>query len=136
MEFQAILIGVELVAGVLLAILYIKSRLPKETIEQQTKLISALEGRVNMMEQENKILLGKHIENEKAIATLEGQIKVYKELPLQDIAKSLKALENIPSEFERIGDKNRDQIINAVKNINVQHVKNQTVEHETVKERN
>ena len=133
MELQAIIISVEIIVGALLAFLYIKSRLPKETIEQQTKLIAALEGRIKTMEDENKEQLKKHIENEKAIAALQGQIAVYKELPLQDIAKSLKALEKLPEEFERITKDNGEKILKAVSNITVQNVGQQNVEHETVK---
>lgn len=132
MELQAIIISVEIIVGALLAFLYIKSRLPKETIEQQTKLIAALEGRIKTMEDENKEQLKKHIENEKAIAALQGQIAVYKELPLQDIAKSLKALENLPHEFERITQANGEKILEAVSNISVQNVEQQNVGHETV----
>jgi uncharacterized membrane-anchored protein YhcB (DUF1043 family) len=131
-ELQFLIISVELIVGIMLAVLYIKSRLPKETIDQQTKLITALEGRIKTMEDENKEQLKKHIENEKAIAELQGQIKVYKELPLQDIAKSLKALENLPSEFERITKDNGEKILKAVSNISVQNVGHQNVEHETV----
>lgn len=136
MELQFLIISVELIVGIMLAILYIKSRLPKETIEQQTKLITALEGRIKTMEDENKEQLKKHIENEKAIAELQGQIKVYKELPLQDIAKSLKALENLPQEFEKITKANGDRILEAVGNIKVQNVGQQNVEHETVTNKN
>lgn len=132
MELQAIIISVEIIVGALLAFLYIKSRLPKETIEQQTKLIAALEGRIKTMEDENKEQLKKHIENEKAIAALQGQIAVYKELPLQDIAKSLKALENLPHEFKRITQANGEKILEAVSNILVQNVEQQNVGHETV----
>lgn len=135
MNLTGLVVTVEIIVGVLLGILYIKSRLPKETIEQQTKLIAALEGRIKTMEDDNKVLLGKHVENEKAIAMLEGQIKVYKELPLQDIAKSLKALESIPTEFEKITKQNTDKILGAVTNIKVQHVKTQNVDHETVTRR-
>ncbi len=132
MEIQALIFGVEIIVGAMLAFLYIKSRLPKETIEQQTKVIAALEKRIEVMEFEYKEQLKKHIENEKAIAALQGQIAVYKELPLQDIAKSLKALENLPHEFERITQANGEKILKAVSNISVQNVGQQNVEHETV----
>lgn len=136
MELQFLIISVELIVGIMLAVLYIKSRLPKETIDQQTKLITALEGRIKAMEDESKEQLKKHIENEKAIADLQGQIKVYKELPLQDIAKSLKALENLPAEFEKITQSNSKKILDAVGNIKVQNVGQQNVEHETVANKN
>ena len=132
MEIQALIFGVEIIVGAMLAFLYIKSRLPKETIEQQSKVIAALEKRIDTMEFESKEQLKKHIENEKAIADLQGQIKVYKELPLQDIAKSLKALESLPHEFERITQANGEKILAAVSNISVQNVGQQNVEHETV----
>jgi uncharacterized membrane-anchored protein YhcB (DUF1043 family) len=135
-ELQFLIISVELIVGIMLAVLYIKSRLPKETIDQQTKLITALEGRIKAMEDESKEQLKKHIENEKAIADLQGQIKVYKELPLQDIAKSLKALENLPAEFEKITQSNSKKILDAVGNIKVQNVGQQNVEHETVANKN
>lgn len=133
MELQVLVFGVEIIVGAMLAFLYIKSRLPKETIEQQSKVISALEKRIEVMEFENKEQLKKHIENEKAIAALQGQIAVYKELPLQDIAKSLKALENLPQEFEKITQANSQKILDAVSNVTVQNVKQQNVDHETVK---
>lgn len=132
MNIAGLVVTVEIIVGILLAVLYIKSRLPKETIEQQTKLIDALEKRLATMEAEHKDLLTKHVENEKKIATLEGQIQVYKELPLQDIAKSLKALENIPVEFERITNKYNKQIMQAISNVKVQNVSHQNVKEEVV----
>lgn len=135
MELQALIFSVEIIVGALLAFLYIKSRLPKQTIEEQSKVIAALEKRIETMEFESKERLKKQIEDGKAIAALQGQIAVYKELPLQDIAKSLKALENIPQEFERISKSNTEQVLSAIQNVDVQNVKQQTVEHETVNAR-
>lgn len=132
MNLAGLVVTVEIIVGVLLGVLYIKSRLPKETIDQQTKLIDALEKRLATMEAEHKDLLTKHVENEKKIATLEGQIQVYKELPLQDIAKSLQALENIPNEFERISNSNNDKIMEAISNVKVQNVSHQNVNKEFV----
>lgn len=132
-EFQFVIISVEIIVGVMLAILYIKSRLPKETIDQQTKLIAALEGRIGVMELDNKEQMKKHIENERAIADLQGQIKVYKELPLQDIARSLKALEGIPAEFEKVTQHSTKQILDAVANkTTTEHVTDRVVDKETV----
>lgn len=128
------LVGLAEIAGVVvLAILYIKSKIPKETIDQQTKLIDALEKRITNLESDAKELHAQHVENEKTIADLQGQIKVYKELPLQDIAKSLKALERIPHEFQKVSEKSTEQILNAVTNVRTQHVTHQTVDTETVK---
>lgn len=142
------LVGIAEVAGVIvMSILYIKSRLPKETIENQGKLIAALQNRLEESIRENKdnlekyreaekIMAEKHLQNEKAIADLQGQIKVYKELPLQDIAKSLKALEGIPHEFEKVTENSTKKILEAITNVKTQHVTHQTVDTETVNHKN
>lgn len=133
MDESRILITVgEAIAVIAIAIVYVRSRIPKQTIEEQGKLIAALQLRIETMAEENKSLYQKHIDNEKAISDLQGQIKVYKELPLKDIALSLKALEGIPGEFERITQANTRQILSAVRNVKVQKVGHQTVEHENV----
>lgn len=109
----------EIIVAVIVAFVYVRSRIPKQTIEQQTQLIAALEGRIKAMEDESKEQLKKHIENEKAIADLQGQIKVYKEIPLQDIAKSLKVVENLPKEFERISRNNSNELLKAIRDRNI-----------------
>lgn len=136
MDESRILITVgEAIAVIAIAVVYVRSRIPKQTIEEQGKLIAALQLRIETMAEENKSLYQKHIDNEKAISDLQGQIKVYKELPLNDIADSLKelrTLKNIPIEFERITRKNTKEILKAVSNVKVQNVKRQNVEHENV----
>ena len=130
-NIQNYITAANIVAAVVLAAVYIRSRIPKETIAQQGQLIVALNGRIDAIGAENKELHRQHDENQKAIADLQGQIKVYKELPLQEIARSLKALEGLPSEFDRISKENRDSIIKSFQNVGEQHVDNQTVVHET-----
>lgn len=119
-EIQLIVVSAEIITGIILAILFIQSRIPKETIEQQGKLIEALT-------QRQTELLAAHVTNEKAISELQGQIKVYKELPLRQIADSLKILETLPQEFQRISDQNQEKIIQSFQNVTEQHVDNQTV---------
>lgn len=119
-EFQAVIIGAEIVAGIVISTVFIRSRIPKETIAQQGELIKAL----TLRQQE---LLDAHVVNEKAISELQGQIKVYKELPLQQIANSLKALETLPAEFEKISNKSQETIIQSFQNVTEQHVDRQTV---------
>ena len=119
-DIQIVIIGAEVIAGVIITALFVRSRIPKETIAQQGELIKALT-------QRQQELLDAHVMNEKAISELQGQIKVYKELPLQQIANSLKILENLPTEFERISNKSQEHIIQSVQNIAEQHVDNQTV---------
>lgn len=146
-NINIIVLSAEIIAIAVLAIIYIRSRIPKETIAQQGLLIEALQKRLDESIEESKekdkryqeyerIMNEKHLANERAIAELQGQIKVYKELPLQDIAKSLKALEILPKEFDRISKQNSKQLLKAIKghsvNIKEQHVDNQTVGSETV----
>lgn len=119
-DIQIVIIGAEIIAGVIITALFVRSRIPKETIEQQGKLIEALT-------QRQKELLDAHVMNEKAISELQGQIKVYKELPLRQIADSLKILETLPQEFQRISDQNQEKIIQSFQNVTEQHVDNQTV---------
>lgn len=119
-DIQIVIIGAEIIAGVIITALFVRSRIPKETIEQQGKLIEALT-------QRQKELLDAHVMNEKAISELQGQIKVYKELPLQQIANSLKMLETLPAEFEKISNKSQEKIIQSFQNVTEQHVDNQTI---------
>ena len=119
-DIQIVIIGAEIIAGVIITALFVRSRIPKETIEQQGKLIEALT-------QRQKELLDAHVMNEKAISELQGQIKVYKELPLQQIANSLKILETLPAEFERISADSQKKIIQSFQNVTEQHVDHQTV---------
>lgn len=119
-EIQIIIVGAEIIAGVIITALFVRSRIPKETIEQQGKLIEALTARQTE-------LINAHVTNEKAISELQGQIKVYKELPLQQIANSLKMLETLPAEFERISNKSQEHIIQSFQNVTEQHVDKQTV---------
>lgn len=119
-EIQIIIVGAEIIAGVIITALFVRSRIPKETIEQQGKLIEALTARQTE-------LINAHVANEKAISELQGQIKVYKELPLQQIANSLKMLETLPAEFERISNKSQEHIIQSFQNVTEQHVDKQTV---------
>lgn len=108
MEIQIVVIAAEVIAGVLLAMLYIKSRIPKQTIEQQAQLISALKDRVDTLEQA-------HTSNQKAIGTLEGQIKVYKELPLQEIARSLQVLETLPANMQKMHEESNKELIDYLR---------------------
>lgn len=62
-----------------------KNQTVKQTIQSQKDLIETLTAQVN----ELRTL---HMENEKAIARLTGQVEVYKELPLADLAKSMKEM--------------------------------------------
>lgn len=71
------------IGGVIYAVF--KSQTTRQTITSQKELIDTLKTQVD----ELRTL---HIDNEKAIAKLSGQLEVYKEIPLKDIADSLKGL--------------------------------------------
>jgi len=85
-EITRIIEGTVVFAGIA-AIFYavFKNSTVKETIRNQKELIELLTTQVN----ELRTL---HLENEKAIAKLSGQIDVYKEIPLKDISTSLKTI--------------------------------------------
>jgi len=82
-ELMKLVEGLIVVAG-LFAVFYavFKNSTVKATISGQRDLIETLQAQV-------KELRGLHSENEKAIAKLTGQVEVYKELPLSQLAVSM-----------------------------------------------
>jgi len=90
MEF--ISIAISSVFLIVSSVLAIRSQIPKQTIQNQKELIETYEKRLKALEDEEKANKKQHIENVKAIAELQGQIKVYKELPLQSLADSMKEI--------------------------------------------
>jgi len=73
--------------------LIIRSKTTKENIAQQKELIETL-GRINeTYKQEIVDLRTLHVENTKAIANLEGQIKTLKEVPLGRIMNGITIIE-------------------------------------------
>jgi hypothetical protein len=87
------------------SLLAIFSRIPKQTIENQKSLIETYEKRLKALEDQKEEDHKTQIENVKAIADLQGQIKVYKELPLQQMAK---AMEEISRVNKAIADSNTE----------------------------
>lgn len=92
MEF--ISIAISSVFLIVSSVLAIRSQLPKQTIANQKELIETYEKRLKALEDQAEQDKKQHLENVKAIADLQGQIKVYKEIPLQQIADSMKELAN------------------------------------------
>lgn len=82
MELNTILSVVSLVAIVGSAWVVINSKVKSENL-------SDLKDRVEILEAERKEAQNQHLESQKAIANLEGQLSTYKEIPLKSIAKSL-----------------------------------------------
>lgn len=74
------------------AILYAFSRQPKQTIQNYKELAESQEKRIADLEAKAEAQHADHIESIKAIADLQGQIKVYKELPLQEMATAMQKI--------------------------------------------
>ena len=85
------------------AVLVIFSRVPKQTIQDQRELINTLQeqrkadkeqsdARIKALEDQHEKDLQNHLENSKAIAELQGQVKIYKELALNDLAASMSSI--------------------------------------------
>lgn len=96
--------------------------------------LADLKDRVAILETEREEARKQHIENQKAIANLEGQLSTYKEIPLKQIAQSLTEL-----------SKSNDKILNVLENSALiaatergvltpkdQHIENQTVEKQVI----
>lgn len=113
------------------------SRMPKQTIENQKDLIETLEKRLQALEIQKDTDREQHLDNVKAIADLQGQIKVYKELPLQEMAK---AMQDISRVNEIIANSN-SEILETLKSSAVtlavntkkgQHVDTQVVDNQVI----
>ncbi len=105
MDPIAIIGYISLIVGSILALF---SRIPKQTITNYEQLSVAQEKRIAALEEQSKVDHKNHLENIKAIADLQGQIKVYKELPLQEMAK---AMQDISDGNKAIAESNRQILI-------------------------
>jgi hypothetical protein len=74
------------------ALLYFRTRIPQQNVTQLTALTATYEKRITALEEEIKGYHKTSIENAKALADLQGQIKVYKELPLRELADGIKTV--------------------------------------------
>ena len=100
---------IALVVGSILAVF---SRIPKQTISNYEKLSVAQEKRIKALEDQKERDREQHIEQVKAIAELQGQIKVYKELPLQEMALAMQEISRVN---KGIADSNTE-ILKTLKN--------------------
>ncbi len=105
MDPIAIIGYISLIVGSILALF---SRIPKQTITNYEQLSVAQEKRIAALEEQSKVDHKNHLENIKAIADLQGQIKVYKELPLREMAK---AMQDISDGNKAIAESNRQILI-------------------------
>jgi hypothetical protein len=84
---QDIIFTITLVGGTLI---YFKSRIPQENVKNLIILTDTYEKRIKALEDELKDNHQIQLSNVSAIADLQGQVKVYKELPLQELAEGIK----------------------------------------------
>lgn len=117
-----------LVAMGVVAFYVVRSKVKDENLND-------LKERVAILEKEREEAREQHIENQKAIANLEGQLKTYKEIPLKQIANSLTELSasngqilNALQGSALIAATDRDTLLNPK-----QHIEEQTVETQIVK---
>ena len=87
------LIVITSVVGIIFALL--KTGTTKATIQSQKELIETLTAQVNE-------LRNLHIENEKAISELQGQVSVYKELPLNQLSTSMAEIAKAQKDILRL----------------------------------
>ena len=101
----------------------------------KTDNLNDLKERVDILEKELRYAKDEHMENQKAISNLQGQLQTYKEIPLKSIASSLDKLSDSNNRILEtlkgsavIAATDRDALVNAN-----QTVENQVVEHQTVR---
>jgi len=95
-ELLKIIEGVLVIAGIAAIFFAVfKNATVKATIASQKDLIDTLTAQVKELRQ-------LHIENEKAISKLTGQVEVYKELPLTELAHSMQTMAQAQEQILKI----------------------------------
>lgn len=94
-NLNTIIFIVEVIAGISLAILYVKSRLPEQTISNYEKLAASQEKRIKDLEDSRD-------SNALAIAELQGQVNVYKDIPLKEIAVAIQGIVTTQEEIIKL----------------------------------
>ena len=125
MDPIAIIGYISLAVGSILALF---SRIPKQTITNYEQLSVAQEKRIAALEEQSKVDHKNHLENIKAIADLQGQIKVYKELPLQEMAK---AMQDISDGNKAIAESNRQILLSLQRSAMIASEDRSTLLHPT-----
>lgn len=130
------------------AALVVFSRIPKQTIANLTDLNNSYEKRIQDLEEKIKGYVRIQSDNSASISYLQGQLDLYKEVPLKEWANTMKTLSivnqktgaqlgTIAESNERIlavlknsaliAATDRDAILNPNQTIQEQHVEHQTV---------
>jgi hypothetical protein len=100
-----------LIAVVAAALVVTRSATSKQTIDSQKDLIDTLIKGKDEQKEQIADLLGKHIESTKAIAGLQGQVDVLKNIPLKEISGDLASI----SEGMQSLSKNQGEIVVLLK---------------------
>jgi len=81
---QDVLVGITMIGG---SLLYYKGRLPRQTVKD-------LQAHVKAQDLLMKDITRERDEDRRALSNLEGQLKVYKDIPLRELADGIKAVAN------------------------------------------
>lgn len=105
---QDVLIAIGLIGGTLV---YFRSRIPQQNVANLTALTNTYEKRIRALEDELKDNHKVQLQNISAISDLQGQVKVYKELPLQELATGITKVSDSIKEVS----KSNIEILNQLK---------------------
>lgn len=100
-----------LVAVIVGGFVIVKSTTSRTTIQSQKELIDTLLQGKEEQKQQIAELNEKHIESSKAIAGLQGQVDVLKNVPLKEISGDLKSISNGMNSLS----KNQEAIVTLLK---------------------
>lgn len=84
---QDVIAGIVFVGGI---VVYARGRIPQQTIKNLSVLTDTYEKRIKALEDELRQNHQLQLKNVAAIGELQGQVNVYKELPLQELADGIK----------------------------------------------
>jgi hypothetical protein len=100
----------------------------------KTDNLADLKERVEILEKEREFAREQHIENQKAISNLEGQLATYREIPLKSIATSLDRLSESNGKILRvlegsaiIAATDREVLLNPEQHVTTQNVDKQII---------
>ncbi len=126
--------------GIIGYIGYVTGAIILLTSKTKSENLSDLKDRVEILEKELKYSKQEHLDNQKSIKFLEGQLSTYKEVPLKRIARSLTLLSKSNVEILKtlqgsaiIAATDRDTLLNPKQNVKEQHVETQVVDKVTKK---
>lgn len=105
-NLNAYLNVLSLVALAVVGFYVVRSKVKNENIKDLKDRVAILEEQRKenreLIERERDESRKQHLENQKAIANLEGQLATYKDIPLKSIAQSLETLPKLVSSNEEI----------------------------------